>query len=118
MNEKNLVVELIESAVNGAKVKIESESVVGEKIINDKGQTATVINSVTVMTMGGGGEYGDIKPSTMLGEKFAGGAVTVKSVKPQFFLIDNGKGFQVVNGLDPLYGLIALFKEITEKASK
>lgn len=118
MEEKNRVAELVAQTINGVDLTIENEITLGEKIINDKGQTATVINSVTVMTMSGGGDYGDIKPSTLLGEKFAGGSVTVKNIKPQYFLIDNGKGFQVVNGQDPLYGLIALFKEIISKVEK
>lgn len=118
MNEKNLVAELVERTINDVDVSLETQKTIGEKIINDRGQTATVINSVSVLTMSGGGEYGEIKTSTMLGEKFAGGAVTLKTIKPQFFVIDNGKGFQVVNGSDPLYSLIGLFKEISDKIKK
>ena len=118
MNEKNLVAELVERTINHAEVGLENQHTVGKKIVNDRGQTATVINSVTVLTVSGGGEYGEVKTSALLGEKFAGGAVTLKTVKPQFFLVDNGKGFKVINGIDPLYGLIGILKEISDKIKK
>lgn len=118
MNEKNTVTELVERTLKNIDLTVESEKVVGERIVNEKGQTAVPINSVTVMTFSGGGEYGEVKMSTMQGEKFAGGNVTVKSIKPQFFVLDNGKGFSVVNGFDPLYGLLAAIKELADKIKK
>jgi len=116
--EINEVAELVERTLSGVDLSVESQNVVGEKIVNKKGQMAIPVNSVTVVAMSGGGEYGDVKIIPKKGDRFAGGSVTIKSIKPQYFLIDNGNGFTVTTGMDPLLMLVGVVKDVAEKLKK
>lgn len=66
--------------------------VVGKSIITVSGNEIIPLSSVTVVNLSGGGEYGDVKTFKEAdGFKLAGGNGTVITVKPQGFLVDNGK---------------------------
>ena len=118
MEEKNKVTELVERTLKDIDLSVEAYNVLGEKIINEKGQTAVPVNSVTVVAMSGGGEYGKVKLASDGGEMFAGGSVTIKTIKPQYFIIDNGNGFTVTDGLDPFCSLFNFLKDIAGKIKK
>lgn len=71
----------------------EADTVIGKPIITVSGTQVIPLSSVTVVNMGGGGEYGDIKTFRQAdGFKVAGGNGTVVTVKPMGFLVDDGKG--------------------------
>lgn len=70
----------------------DADTVVGEPIITSSGTQVIPLSSVTVVNLGGGGEYGDVKTFREAdGFKLAGGNGTVITVKPKGFLVDDGK---------------------------
>lgn len=113
--EKNNVENVIESAMRNLDFSVEKQKTVGEVIVNERGQRVIPVFNMTVGVMCGGGEYGSLKISKDLGERFAGGNVTLCNMKPDCFIIDNGKGFSVVNHNDALDGILKLISKITEK---
>ena len=75
----------------------DANTVVGEPIITVSGTQVIPLSSVTVVNLGGGGEYGDIKTYKQTdGFKIAGGNGTVITVKPKGFLVDDGKGCRLL----------------------
>lgn len=96
-NEKSSIEKVLESTVKNISSMIAVDTIIGTPIKNEKGQTAIPLSKLTVGLLCAGGEYGDVKIIKESGEKFAGGAVSVASIKPQCFLIDNGDGYKVVN---------------------
>ena len=75
----------------------DANTVVGEPIIAVSGTQVIPLSAVTVVKLGGGGEYGDIKTYKQAdGFKIAGGNGTVITVKPKGFLVDDGKGCRLL----------------------
>jgi uncharacterized spore protein YtfJ len=75
----------------------DANTVVGESIITVSGTQVIPLSSVTVVNLGGGGEYGDVKTFKEAdGFKLAGGNGTVITVKPKGFLVDDGKGCRLL----------------------
>lgn len=75
----------------------DANTVIGDSIITVSGAQVIPLSSVTVVNLGGGGEYGDIKTfKEAEGFKLAGGNGTVVTVKPKGFLIDDGKGCRLL----------------------
>ena len=55
------------------------------------------LTSITVVNIGGGGEYGDIKTfKEAEGFKLAGGNGSVITLKPRGFLVDDGKNCRLL----------------------
>lgn len=70
----------------------DANTVIGESIITVSGSQVIPLSSVTIVNLGGGGEYGDVKTFKEAdGFKIAGGNGTVVTVKPKGFLVDDGK---------------------------
>lgn len=70
----------------------DADTVIGDPIITVSGSQVIPLSSVTVINLGGGGEYGDVKTYREAdGFKLAGGNGTVITVKPKGFLVDDGK---------------------------
>lgn len=70
----------------------DADTVVGDPIFTVSGAQVIPLSSVTVVNLGGGGEYGDIKTYRESdGFKLAGGNGTVVTVKPKAFLVDDGR---------------------------
>lgn len=70
----------------------DADTVVGESIFTVSGAQVIPLSSITVVNLGGGGEYGDVKTFREAeGFKLAGGNGTVITVKPKGFLVDDGK---------------------------
>lgn len=98
--EKEIKNNKVEAVVESALKKIKdygANQVVGTPIVNDLGHTVIPLSNVTVAVFSGGGEYGEVNVSKQVGDKFAGGCVTVCSLKPDTFIINNGTGFSVAN---------------------
>jgi uncharacterized spore protein YtfJ len=75
----------------------DANTVVGESIVTVSGAQVIPVSSVTVVSLGGGGEYGDIKTFKEAdGFKLAGGNGSVVTVKPKGFLVDDGKGCRLL----------------------
>lgn len=75
----------------------DANTVIGQSIITVSGAQVIPVTSVTVVNIGGGGEYGDLKTFKECdGFKLAGGNGTVVTVKPKAFLVDDGKGCKLL----------------------
>jgi len=75
----------------------DADTVIGDPITTVSGFQVIPLSSVTVVNLGGGGEYGDIKTFKEAdGFKLAGGNGTVVTVKPKGFLVDDGKGCRLL----------------------
>ncbi|MGN0823833.1 MAG: GerW family sporulation protein [Candidatus Coproplasma sp.] len=75
----------------------DADTVIGDPIITVSGSQVIPLSSVTVVNLGGGGEYGNIKTFKETdGFKLAGGNGTVITVKPKGFLVDDGKGCRLL----------------------
>ncbi len=75
----------------------DADTVIGKSIITVSGTQVIPLSSVTVVNLSGGGEYGDVKTFKEAdGFKIAGGNGAVISVKPQGFLVDDGKSCRLL----------------------
>ena len=75
----------------------DADTVVGKSIITVSGTQVIPLSSVTIVNLSGGGEYGDVKTYKEAdGFKIAGGNGAVISVKPQGFLVDDGKSCRLL----------------------
>ena len=82
--------------------------VIGQSIITVRVNHVIQLTSITVVNIGGGGEYGDVKTFKETdGFKLAGGNGSVVTVKPKGFLVDDGKGCRLLKMEDePVNALI------------
>lgn len=96
--------------------------VVGDPIVTVSGAQVIPVSAVTLVNLGGGGEYGDIKTFREAdGFKLAGGNGTLVTVKPKCFLVDDGKGCRLIKiddgAIDTLIDKTGeLVKKISENA--
>lgn len=76
---------------------VDANTVVGQSIITASGAQVIPLTSITVVNIGGGGEYGDIKTfKEAEGFKLAGGNGSVITLKPLGFLVDDGKNCRLL----------------------
>ena len=62
---------------------------------------------------------GIIKKADKVGEKFAGGAVTICSIKPETFIVNNGMGFLLAKSNNDLVdGITLAFAKLGELIKK
>lgn len=113
LNKSN-VEKVMENAMRKLN-EISGNQVLGAPVKNELGQLVVPVSNVTVAVFGGGGEYGDVKVSKAIGDHFAGGGITICSLKPAYFIIDNGSGFTVSKTTDSLEAVIGLIKKVTDK---
>ena len=86
---------------------INPNSIVGNPIVINENLTVIPVIKNTALYLGGGGEYGEVKQ--IKSEKsmpFAGGSGAVVSLKPSGFLIDQGKGVQILSVADDAFSRI------------
>lgn len=97
----------------------DADTVIGKSIITVSGTQVIPLSSVTVVNLGGGGEYGDIKTFKETdGFKLAGGNGTVITVKPKGFLVDDGKGCRLLRMEDsPIDTLIDKTGNLVQRIS-
>lgn len=86
----------------------DANTVIGRPIITVSGSQVIPLSSITVVNIGGGGEYGDVRTfKEAEGFKLAGGNGSVITVKPKGFLVDDGKGCRLLKMEDePVNALI------------
>lgn len=85
----------------------DADTVIGESIITVSGAQIIPLSSVTIVNLGGGGEYGDMKTyRASEGFKLAGGNGNVVTVKPKGFLIDDGTGCKLLKMDDSTLDLL------------
>lgn len=96
-----------------------ANTVIGKSIITVSGAEVIPLSSVTVVNLGGGGEYGDVKTyKESDGFKLAGGNGTVITVKPKGFLVDDGTGCKLLKLEEsPIDSLIDKTGELVQKIS-
>lgn len=76
---------------------VDANTVVGQSIITASGAQVIPLTSITIVNIGGGGEYGDIKTfKEAEGFKLAGGNGSVITLKPRGFLVDDGKNCRLL----------------------
>ena len=111
---KNNVEKVLESAMEKLSA-VNGNQVVGAPIKNECGQVVIPVSNLTMAVFSGGGEYGDYKVSKAIGEHFAGGGITVYSLKPTHYLVDNGAGFSVVKPSETFESIVSIIKNICDK---
>lgn len=98
--KQNKIERIMSATLKNVKSMIDVNTIVGDPINTIEGRTIIPISTVTIGFLTGGGEYGDVK---ILKENeclpFSGGSGAVVSIKPSGFLIDNGSGVKVVEGV-------------------
>ena len=104
----NKIRELMTSTMKDLNGLIDVNTVVGNPFKSEDGTVVIPVSKVTMGFMTGGGEYGEIKPiKSDKSLPFAGGSGAIISLKPSGFLIDKGKGIELVNVADdPLSKMI------------
>ncbi len=69
-----------------------ANTVVGDSIITNSGTQIIPLSAITILNLGGSGEYGDSKMFKEIdGFKLAGGKGVLINLKPKGFLVDDGK---------------------------
>ena len=95
------------------------DTVIGKPIVTASGMQIIPFSKVTVGTLSGGGEYGELQVVEEKNEMpFAGGNGSVVSMKPMGFLIDDGKSCRMMRVTDePLDTLIERASEIIKSVA-
>ena len=114
MAEKNKRIDrLIDASVVTLNDLADVDTVIGKPIVTASGFQIIPFSKVTMGSLSGGGEYGDVKVVKETDSMpFAGGSGSVVSMKPMGFIVDDGKTCRLVRVTDqPIDNL-------TEKASE
>ena len=91
-------------------------TIIGKPIITASGFQIIPFSKITLGSVSGGGEYGDVKLVKETQEiPFAGGNGAVVSMKPMGFLIDDGKECRILRITDdPMDNLIERASDILQ----
>lgn len=117
MAEKNKKIDsLIDASVMTLNDLANVDTVIGKPIITASGFQIIPFSKVTMGSLSGGGEYGDVKVvKEMDSMPFAGGSGSVVSMKPMGFIIDDGKNCRLIRVTDqPVDSLIEKASEIVQ----
>jgi len=109
---------LIENAMKNLKGLVDSNTIVGEKVVTDDGTTIIPISKISVGYVVGGGEYADLSSRRVANHfPMAGGSSGGMSVSPVGFLVVDKKGVKFINVENKtLYQTVLnLFNSILEK---
>ena len=115
MSEKN---QKINALINSSLEKLDSladvNTIIGKPIITASGFQLIPFSKVTLGTLSGGGEYGDVKIVKETDAfPFAGGSGAVVSMKPMGFVVDDGKTCRILKITEePIDNLIERAGEI------
>ena len=93
MAEKNKRIDrLIDASVVTLNDLADVDTVIGKPIVTASGFQIIPFSKVTMGSLSGGGEYGDVKVVKETDSMpFAGGSGSVVSMKPMGFIVDDGK---------------------------
>ena len=100
--------ERVDRSMQNLSDLVDVDHVVGEPIFTTSGAQVIPVSRVTVGYLAGGGDLGEVKVIKE-GEAipFAGGSGVVVTLRPEGFLVDEGKGCRYIRaGSDPLDNLI------------
>ncbi len=118
------IIKSINETLKQVKTIVETDTIVGKKIITEQGDTIIPISKVALGYVGGGGEYFDVKVKKTE-HPFASGCGTGAYIKPMGFLLINASGnvkfieVEKENGLEKMVEFITNFVEnIQEKGEK
>ena len=117
MAEKNKKIDsLIDASVMTLNDLANVDTVIGKPIITASGFQIIPSSKVTMGSLSGGGEYGDVKVVKETDSMpFAGGSGSVVSMKPMGFIIDDGKNCRLIRVTDqPVDSLIEKASEIVQ----
>jgi sporulation protein YtfJ len=117
MSDKNKKIDhLIDVSVMSLNDIADVNTIIGKPIVTASGFQVIPFSKVTLGSLSGGGEYGDIKViKETESMPFAGGSGSVVSMKPMGFLIDDGKTCRLVRVTDePIDNLIEKASEIVQ----
>lgn len=115
MSEKNKNIDrLIDTSAMTLGSLADANTVMGTPIVTASGFQIIPFSKVTMGSLSGGGEYGDVKVVKEIDAMpFAGGNGTVISMKPMGFLLDDGKTCRVIRITDePIDNLIEKASDI------
>ena len=117
MAEKNKKIDsLIDASVMTLNDLANVDTVIGKPIITASGFQIIPFSKVTMGSLSGGGEYGDVKVVKETDSMpCAGGSGSVVSMKPMGFIIDDGKNCRLIRVTDqPVDSLIEKASEIVQ----
>jgi len=120
MSEKNRKINhLVDTSVGNLGALADVNTVIGKPILTASGFQVIPFSKVTMGSLAGGGEYGDVKVVKETDSMpFAGGNGSVVSMKPMGFLIDDGKSCRIIRITDePLDNLIERASEIVRNVT-
>ncbi len=120
MSEKNRKINhLVDTSVGNLGALADVNTVIGKPILTASGFQVIPFSKVTMGSLAGGGEYGDVKVVKETDSMpFAGGNGSIVSMKPLGFLIDDGKSCRVIRITDePLDNLIERASEIVRNVT-
>ena len=120
MAEKNKRIDrLIDASVVTLNDLADVDTVIGKPIVTASGFRIIPFSKVTMGSLSGGGEYGDVKVVKETDSMpFAGGSGSVVSMKPMGFIVDDGKTCRLVRVTDqPIDNLIEKASEIIQNVT-
>ena len=120
MAEKNKRIDrLIDASVVTLNDLADVDTVIGKPIVTASGFQIIPFSKVTMRSLSGGGEYGDVKVVKETDSMpFAGGSGSVVSMKPMGFIVDDGKTCRLVRVTDqPIDNLIEKASEIIQNVT-
>ena len=123
MQEENKKINgILQNSTGTLERLVDVNLMIGKPITTISGFQIIPFSKVTMGSLAGGGEYGDVKVLKE-GEEpsFAGGNGSVISMKPMGFLVDDGKNCRILRVADDaMDNLIEraseILKNVTEKA--
>ena len=108
---ENRMSDIIKASLEGVRDFTGVDTVIGNAINTQSGVTVIPVSKITTFTLGGGGEYGDVKLfSKNSSHPFAGGSGALVNVTPTGFLIKSGTKFSFIKSNEDVYD------KITDKA--
>ena len=120
MAEKNKRIDrLIDASVVTLNDLADVDTVIGKPIVTASGFQIIPFSKVTMGSLSGGGEYGDVKVVKETDSMpFAGGSGSVVSMKPMGCIVDDGKTCRLVRVTDqPIDNLIEKASEIIQNVT-
>lgn len=110
---------LIDASVVTLNDLADVDTVIGKPIVTASGFQIIPFSKVTMGSLSGGGEYGDVKVVKETDSMpFAGGSGSVVSMKPMGFIVDDGKTCRLVRVTDqPIDNLIEKASEIIQNVT-
>ena len=120
MAEKNKRIDrLTDASVVTLNDLADVDTVIGKPIVTASGFQIIPFSKVTMGSLSGGGEYGDVKVVKETDSMpFAGGSGSVVSMKPMGFIVDDGKTCRLVRVTDqPIDNLIEKASEIIQNVT-